>query len=442
MEIKKYTQYRSSGDLWITEVPRHWQTYRLKYVAEANPSNIDKKTVEREQHVLLCNYVDVYKNEFITEDLNLMAATASADQIDRFQLETGDVLVTKDSEDPSDIAIPAVVKKDMPGVVCGYHLTHIRANPKMLNGFYLHRLFQSYTFNQQFTVKANGVTRYGLSAAAFTEAVVCCPPLPEQQAIASYLDKKTALIDSTIRQKERLIELLQEERTAIINQAVTRGLDPNVKIKDSGVEWLGKVPEHWEVRKLGRSYSMIGSGTTPTSSEGKYYKEGTVNWINTGDLNDKVLNSCTKKVTEKALADFSTLKVYPTGSIVMALYGATIGKLSILNIEACTNQACCVLTKSPYFINRFLFYWLYANRPHIISLAYGGGQPNISQDLVRSLRVPSPPLKEQKTIISYVDLKLSNVDETINSYHKQILLLQEYRTSLINDVVTGKICVK
>jgi len=206
--------------------------------------------------------------------------------------------------------------------------------------------------------------------------------------------------------------------------------------KPSGIEWIGEIPEHWTVRKLSRSYEKIGSGTTPSVDNRTYYEEGTIDWVNTGDLNDAYLTKCSKKVTEAALNEHSSLKVFPIGSVIMAMYGATIGKLSILRIPACTNQACCVLTQSRYFENRYTFYWLMANRQHIISMAYGGGQPNISQELVRSLRVTAPPIYEQKTIAAYLDQKTALIDQTIQKKQRLIDLLQEERTALINRAVT------
>ncbi|RYZ16823.1 MAG: restriction endonuclease subunit S, partial [Sphingobacteriales bacterium] len=154
--------------------------------------------------------------------------------------------------------------------------------------------------------------------------------------------------------------------------------------KSSGVEWIGEIPAHWELRKLSRSFERIGSGTTPSVDNRSYYEGGTINWVNTGDLNDTFLTDTARRVTDIALHEHSALRIFPAGSVVMAMYGATIGKLSMLGIPACTNQACCVLTRSDYFDNKYLFYWLATNRQHIISMAYGGGQPNISQELVKS----------------------------------------------------------
>lgn len=239
--MERYEKYKDSGVEWIGEIPEGWEVKKLKYVADANPSNIDKKSKDNEDNVLLCNYVDVYKNEFISSELSFMKATASSDQITKFILEKGDVIITKDSETPDDIAAPALVTESFDNVVCGYHLTHIK--PKNINGDFLFRYFQSKYLNSYFEVSANGVTRYGLSVAKINSALILHPPRPDQTAIANYLDRKTAEIDELIAQKERLLELYEEEKTAIINQAVTKGIDPDVKLKDSGIDWLGEIPE-------------------------------------------------------------------------------------------------------------------------------------------------------------------------------------------------------
>src|SRR5690625_4595444 len=163
--------------------------------------------------------------------------------------------------------------------------------------------------------------------------------------------------------------------------------DSSLPIDQPGIR---KIPEHWENWKISHAYKEIGSGTTPKTDNNDYYDEGIINWVNTGDLNNDVLYDCKKQITLKALEDYSVLKVYPPGSLVIAMYGATIGKTSILNIEAATNQACCVLSKSSIIKNRFTFYWFIANKRHIISMSFGGGQPNISQNLIKNLRIAIP----------------------------------------------------
>ena len=153
-------------------------------------------------------------------------------------------------------------------------------------------------------------------------------------------------------------------------------------------------------------------------------------------MNDNYLNSCEKKVTDLALKENSTLKIYNPNTLLIAMYGATIGKISILNFPACTNQACCALDGSSVFGVKFVYYWFLANRQHIISLSYGGGQPNISQDIIKFLKIQKPSLPEQRQIAAYLDYKTNQIDRFIANRIKQIELLAEQKEAIINKSIT------
>ena len=223
--FKTYPTYKSSGVEWLGDIPAGWGVNRLKEVATIQMSNVDKKSVDGEDEVELCNYTDVYYHDRITPDMPFMKATAPREQVRRFALRAGDVLITKDSESWTDIAVPAVVVADMPNVLCGYHLAHIRPKTAM-DGAYLSRAIAAVGPRDQFRVAANGVTRFAIGTEAITTAVFAVPPLSEQRAIAAFLDRETARIDALVSRKERLITLLQEQRTALITRAVTKGLNP------------------------------------------------------------------------------------------------------------------------------------------------------------------------------------------------------------------------
>lgn len=150
------------------------------------------------------------------------------------------------------------------------------------------------------------------------------PTLEEQEQIVDYLNKKTALLDESMAKKRKQIGLLSEHRTALINNAITKGLDPKVEMKYSGVEWIGMIPKEWKMRKVARSFNLIGSGTTPSSANEGYYESGTINWVMTGDLNDGILNESSKKITEEAFLASSALKIFPKNTLLIAMYGATI----------------------------------------------------------------------------------------------------------------------
>ncbi|EPT0408995.1 restriction endonuclease subunit S [Campylobacter upsaliensis] len=191
--------------------------------------------------------------------------------------------------------------------------------------------------------------------------------------------------------------------------------------------------------RSGLIYKNISSGTTPQSDNDEYYKNGNIFWINSGDLNDSVLTNSKNKITQKAMMAYSALKISPKGSLIIAMYGATIGKVSILGIDACTNQACCVLCESKYLNTRFVFYYFIAKRQDLISMAYGGGQPNISQDIIKNFKIPLPPLQEQKQIANFLDEKCEKINSVIEKTKKQIELIKEYKNTLINEAVCGRI---
>jgi len=216
---------KDSGIEWLGDVPKHWKIKRMKYVAEIKSSNVDKKSSDNEIKVFLCNYLDVYNNEFIDNSFSFMEATANENEIAKFIVKKGDVLVTKDSETPDDIANPAYIKEDLINTICGYHLAQIRANQIELIGEYLFRLFQSKKFNSHFEVSANGITRFGLSIDSFKLVLIPLPPIEEQNQIAKYIETSTQKIHRTISRVEKEIPLLQEYRTSLISEVVTGKVD-------------------------------------------------------------------------------------------------------------------------------------------------------------------------------------------------------------------------
>ncbi|MEA3457345.1 MAG: restriction endonuclease subunit S [Candidatus Thermoplasmatota archaeon] len=267
------------------------------------------------------------------------------------------------------------------------------------------------------------------------------PSISEQRAIAAFLDRETGRIDALIAKKERQIELLQEKRTALISHAVTKGLDPDAPMKDSGVEWLGAVPEHWVTWKITHGFQWLGSGTTPKSDDLHYYN-GKIPWVTTSELRETVIADTNSKLTEKALKDYSSLHIYPPETLLFAMYGATIGRMGILGIHATVNQACCAFSGSKSLDPKFTFYWLWMRRPVLITLSAGGGQPNLSQNDLRNIQIPAPTLHKQRAITTFLDHETGHIDILTTKVHESISKLREYRTALISAAVTGKIDVR
>ena len=186
--LRPYPAYRESGVPWLGKVPAHWEVRRLRTVAEMRASNVDKLTNENECAVSLCNYTDVYNNDRIRAGMDFMKATATADEIERFRLRPGDVLITKDSEAWNDIGVPALVESTKDELISGYHLALLRPESKQICGAYLHYVLSCAGVADQFRVGAKGVTRFGLSQNAIKSVWLPLAPLPERAAIVRFLD--------------------------------------------------------------------------------------------------------------------------------------------------------------------------------------------------------------------------------------------------------------
>ena len=207
--------------------------------------------------------------------------------------------------------------------------------------------------------------------------------------------------------------------------------------KDSGVKWIGEIPGHWKKNKMMRLFSHIGSGTTPKGDQ--YYTDESngIPWINSGDLNYGFLTKCNKYITEKALNDISTLKIYPINTLLIAMYGASIGKYAISHIEGCTNQACCALYGIKDELNlTYASYLMGPCKQKWIEESFGGTQPNISAEKIKQTWLPIPPLPEQEAIVTYLDSKVAKIDEYISIAEKKIAALEELKQTIIAEAVT------
>lgn len=424
-KFKRYDSYKNSGIEWLGEIPSHWEMKKHKYCFVLNKEIVGNNS----------------------SNLQLLSLTKNGIKaIDKFD-QSGKVPISFDtyqfiSKDDIvmclfDLDVSAVFSGISPyeGMISSAYKS-FKCNSNLLPK-YCDYFFRNVFVNRKYKIYSKNV-RFTMNVDDFMSLYIPLPPKDEQEKIASYLDEKIAKIDAFISGKEKFIELLKEQKQIIINDAVTKGLNKNAKFKDSGVEWLGEIPSHWKNIKTTHIFNRIGSGTTPTSTNTKYY-DGEINWLQTGDLADDIIYKTSKKITHKALKDFSTLKIYPKNSLVIAMYGATIGKVGILDIETTTNQACCVLSDTKQILEKYAFYWFLASKNNIISLGYGGGQPNISQDLIKSLRITLPPKSEQEKIVEYIETKTAKIDKLVNLEQEYIKSLKEYKASLIDSVVTGKV---
>ncbi len=428
MRYRKQNELKESGIEWIGLVPEKWSIKKLKFVSNTNPSNVNKKTDENEIEVDLCNYTDVYYNEFITNDIEFMKATATNSQIEKFKLELDDIIITKDSEIADDIAVPALVKEIKDNLVCGYHLSLIKCKGREILGGYLFRLLQSKKYREEFGLRANGITRYGLSTYDVRSIDISLPPLPEQRAIAAFLDRKTAAIDQLIEKKEQLIARLKEKRQALITKAVTKGLDPDAPMKSSGIEWIGEIPSYWKRSRLRYYTKCLDSKRIPLNSEERSQIKGNIPYWGANGIvdyiNDYLFDNELILLGEDGAPFFEKFK---------DVAFKVIGKVWV-------NNHVHVLLPNKNIDTDYLKSYL--NVVNYKDYIWGSTRDKLNQSVMGGIPVILPPLPEQRAIATFLDRKTAVIDHTIIQIENSIQHLKEYRQALISATVTGKIDVR
>lgn len=424
------------------DLPNGWQVKKLKHISLVQLSNVDKHTVDGQKPVLLCNYVDVYKNEKITSAIPFMQATATDEQISRLSIQKDDVLFTKDSETPEDIGVPALVDEDLEGVVCGYHLAMARPDAKLVFGNYLLRVLQSEPIKKYFFIKAAGMTRYGLDKQSISEVPIPLPSVKEQRAIADYLDRETARLDSLIAAKERLLELLAEKRRAVITHAVTRGLNGDVSLQDSGVEWLGEIPHHWKTVGFTKYLdSWIDyRGHTPEKTVSGVFLVTARN-IRNGKIDYEISK---EYVSYDNYDDVMSRGKPKIGDLLLTME-APLGQTALIDREdvALAQRVIKLDYNKQVLLNEFVMYWIMSNafQSHIYSWATGSTALGIKASKLSELINVIPPIEEQKEIIDYIKHQEEQINKLVSAIGRTMLLLYERRDSLIAAAVSGQIKV-
>lgn len=428
-----------SGVEWIGNVPENWRVQRLKSIVRATKNGAWGDDPKGNSNDIVCVRVADFDKENFGISLNKLTIR-NVENHENLLLEKNDLIFEKSGGGDLQLVGRVVLfNQDIKAITSNF-LSTIRLKNEIADPnfyYYLLKYYYNSSINYKSIKQTTGIQN--IDADAYFQELVPLPNLSTQKIISDYLDTKTEQIKTFIGDKKKLIALLEEQKKTIIYEAVTKGLDKDVKTKPSGVEWLGDIPENWELRKVTRIFERIGSGTTPNTSNKNYYNNGTIRWVNTGDLNDGYLVDCEKRITELAILENPTLRTYHQNSLIIALYGATIGKLGILTFDATVNQACCVMSNTKVAEVKFIYYWFLINKNNLIQMSYGGGQPNISQDIIRSLKIPLPSLLIQKTILDYLDIEIEKIDQAISTVKQEIKLIEEYKKSLIYHAVTGKI---
>ena len=418
------TDTKPSGIDWIGDIPVEWKTKKMRYTA----------TLRVESGCF--SEGDIYLGLENIESSTGKYIQTGTEYNDGFYdiVKKGDVLFGKLRP-----YLEKVYISDVDGFCTGEFL-----NFKEFEGAkqYLFYFLLSHGFIEIVNASTYGAKMPRAEWDFIKNLKITLPPPQEQQAIAAFLDAQCKTIDGIITDMEQQIEVLKQYKTSLITETVTKGLDKAAPMKDSGIDWIGKIPAHWKIGKIKYACSFIGSGTTPESSNNEYYN-GELHWIQSGDLyQNDYINVTEKKITYKAVKETQVLRLYKKRFLVLAMYGASVGNIAISNIDAYVNQACCCIIPSSKNNLNYCYYFLQASKEDILLEAVGGGQPNISQIIIKNRYYLLPPLQEQEKIAALLDQKCHSVNNIISDKLQSIETMRAYKKSLIYEYVTGKRRVK
>lgn len=434
-------QMKPSGIDWIGNIPCSWNTNRIKYLAQLK-GRIGWQGLTSDEYTdigpFLITGVD-FSNGSINWENCVHITEERWSEAPEIHIQNGDLLITKDGT----VGKVAIVENLQGKASLNSGVLLIKTSDGY-NKKFLYWALLSEEFWTWFRLKnAGNSTIVHLYQKDFAEFSYTFPDVTEQQAIASFLDKECAQIDSIATDLEKQIALLQQYKKSLITETVTRGLDKSAPMKDSGVEWIGKIPEHWQKTRIKFEASIIGSGTTPDSGNSMYYDNGEHSWIQSGDLYGKdYIYETEKQLTNLAILECHALNWYTKDFVVVAMYGASVGNVAISKIDSFTNQACCVIKLNEKNDNRYLFYFLKAAQEEMLLKAFGGTQPNISQVIIKNLNFLNVPLLEQIEIADFLDSKCDMINEMLQSKKDQYDILIKHKQSLIYEYITGKKRVK
>lgn len=426
--MQRYDSYKDSGVKWLGEIPSHWEMKRWRFLMMENTT---KNTNCKERLQLQFRYGDIVRKVNQSEDSDVL------DTISKYTIVEPDDIMINGLNLNYDFISQRVAQVQERGVITSAYIS-LRPT-KTANSRYFTYFLKSMDAKKMFHGMGTGI-RLTLSYNELKNQFIPCPSPDEQLTIANYLDTATEKIDAAIAQQQKMIDLLNERKQIIINNAVTKGLNPNAKMKDSGVEWIGEVPEGWEVMPIKR-YVKIKTGKTPSTTKNFYFENGEINWFTPGDFDQLKLESSERKVTMRAKKD-DACPFFPPCTVYLVGIGGTIGKTSYAEQEASCNQQINALVPMKEYINyKYLAYFLVSSKIQIYQNANLSTLPILNQERTGALLVLAPPISEQVQIVSYIEKNLQPIEDAIMSTNKLISLLQERKQIIINEVVTGKVKV-
>ncbi len=434
---------KDSGIPWIGMIPSDWSVRKLRTLGKFSSSGIDKLIVEGEPLLRIINYVDVYNNHmYELWNKDYMVVSAPREKIEEHQVQIGDMIFTPSSETTDDIGVSSVVMEELPNTAYSYHVLRYRSNNELELNYKKYICNNSFVA-QYFSSRCNGTIRKTLPREVFKECQILLPPIPTQKRIADFLDRKCAEIDELAALQETMIAELKRYKQSVITEAVTKGLDPDVPMKDSGVEWIGEIPSHWEMKAVKYVLQRRNQKNDPIISEERLSLS-----IGVGITKyaDKTTN------LDRFKDDFTQYQLAYPDDIVLNSMNMIVGAVGKSAFMGCVSPVYYVMIPKNSIESTYYSYLL--NTPRIrdvyhslgkgiYAIERGDGRVNTCRltvsfyDFGRS-EIPVPPNQEQQQINVFLQRKCAEIDELIAIKQQKIEALKEYKKAVMFEYVTGK----
>jgi len=442
--MKKYNNYKPSGVEWLGEIPEHWEVKKLKFLgniyAGINGKKGDDFSKEYSEGIKsfipftnICNNFKIDKNQYQYVKID--------EKENQNRVLKNDILFLMSSETLDDIAKNSIYLEDDKELYLNSFCKGFRISKQNVNAEFVNYLFLSTTYRNYFSLVGRGFTRINLKQEFINDAYTLLPKLEEQTTIAHFLDDKTTKIDQAIAIKQKQIELLKERRQILIHKAVTRGLNDKVKLKDSGVEWIGEIPEHWEVKRLKYVANIVLGKMLCNEDKGNYKLKPYLKSKNIQWLNVEIESVDEMWFSEKEMLDYRLKK----GDLILS-EGGEVGKTCIWNneLEECyiQNSAHKVTVYdeniSEYYLYIFYTIGKFGVFDSIVNRVSIG---HLTKDKLSNIEIINPPKEEQTQIAEFIETATTKIATAISLKEQEIEKLKEYKMSLIDGVVTAKIKV-
>lgn len=422
---------------WVGSTPPSWPLVRIKHVCRtAGGGTPDKGRPEYWQggipwvspKDMKSDRITVTEDHITTEGLSNSATQMVPPNSVLLVMRSG---ILRHSIPVAINQVPVSLNQDMRAFLCEQRLA-----PR-----FLARLIEGHQAELLQAWSKVGATVESLESDLIGDTLIPLPPRREQEAIVSFLDRETSRLDALVAVKQRVLDLLAEKRKAIIATAVRRGLDPKVRVRDSGVPWLGEIPAHWEIWKVGH-VAKVGNGSTPERDKVAYWSEGSFPWLNSSVVNQEEVTSSDQFVTDAALRECHLPRLRP-GTVLVAItgQGKTRGQAVVLSIDATINQHMAFVAPDPALVDAWFLRWsFYRAYDYMRSISddAGGTKGALTCEDVAGLRIPVPPPDEQRAIVEHIAHETAKLDAVRAATERIIALLKERRPALFAAAVTGQ----